>query len=384
MAQDITRYVKKQVELELWACAAGRCEFNGCNRLLYKSSVTQERVNIAEKAHIYSFSVDGPRGWGPFVTNNKKLNEIENLMLMCHDCHNTIDQDKTGAKYSAELLGKWKREHEQRIFIVSAISSDKKSHVVFYGANIGEQKSLIQKMEAIEAIFPEHYPAEENPILLSMVCSHEDKSPEFWSTELDHLQRVFERNIVPRIMEGNPVHFSLFAMAPIPLLIQLGALFTDKISVDVYQPIREPKTWKWQEYPDGFEILIKEPEVFGKQPVLIISLSDRICHERITRIIGEDVAIWELTVDEPFLHNDFMRSPAQLSIFRTTIRKLMVAIQQKHGNDIPLLVFPAMPISCAVEMGRSRMPKANMPWTIYDQNNKVGQFIKTIEIGGKK
>lgn len=28
--------------------------------------MTQERVNISEKAHIYSFSEDGPRGWGPF------------------------------------------------------------------------------------------------------------------------------------------------------------------------------------------------------------------------------------------------------------------------------------------------------------------------------
>lgn len=382
MAKDVTRYIKAQVERELWARAAGRCQFNGCNRLLYKSPVTQERVNIAEKAHIYSFSEEGPRGWGPLVANKKKLNEIDNLMLMCHDCHNTIDQDKTGAKYSAELLGKWKREHEQRIYVVSTIAPDKKSHVVFYGANVGEQKSPIQKMDAIEAMFPEHYPAEENQILLSMSCSHEDDSPEFWRTESDHLQRVFERYIVPRIEEANPAHFSLFAMAPMPLLIQLGTLFTDKISVDVYQPIREPKTWRWQEYPDGFKFLIKKPDIFNKPPALIISLSDRISHSRITRITGSDVAIWELTVDEPFLHNDFMRSPVQLSIFRSTIRKLMVAIQQKHGNDTPIMIFPAMPISCAVEMGRSRMPKANMPWVIYDQNNKVGQFIKALEIGG--
>jgi hypothetical protein len=278
LAKDVTRYISAQVERELWARAAGRCQFNGCNRLLYKSTVTQERVNIAEKAHIYSFSEDGPRGWGPLVTNKKKLNEIDNLVLMCHDCHSKIDQDKTGVKYSAELLGKWKREHEQRIYVVSAIASDKKSHVVFYGANIGEQKSPIQKIYAIEAMFPEYYPAEENPILLSMSCSHEDDSPEFWRTESYHLQRVFERYIVPRIEEGNPAHFSLFAMAPIPLLIQLGTLFTDKISADVYQPIREPKTWKWQEYPDGFKFLIKKPEVFDKPPVLIISLSDRISH----------------------------------------------------------------------------------------------------------
>ncbi len=60
--RDVTRYVKPSVQYMLWGMAAGRCEFNGCNKPLWKSSVTQEQVNIAEKAHIYSFSGEGPRG----------------------------------------------------------------------------------------------------------------------------------------------------------------------------------------------------------------------------------------------------------------------------------------------------------------------------------
>jgi hypothetical protein len=63
--KDITRYVKCTVERELWARAAGRCQFNGCNRPVYKSHVTQERVHVGEKAHIYSFSKDGPVDGGP-------------------------------------------------------------------------------------------------------------------------------------------------------------------------------------------------------------------------------------------------------------------------------------------------------------------------------
>lgn len=108
IAKDVTRYIKKEVERELWAMAAGRCEFNGCNRILYKSPVTQEQVNIAEKAHIYSFSKDGPRGWGLLKTIPESINDINNLMLLCHDCHKTIDQDLLGQKYSATLLKQWK------------------------------------------------------------------------------------------------------------------------------------------------------------------------------------------------------------------------------------------------------------------------------------
>ena len=379
--KDVTRYIKKEVERELWARAAGRCQFNGCNRILYKSPVTQEQVNISEKAHIYSFSEDGPRGWGPFKKNHQDLNDVGNLMLMCHDCHNTIDQDEDGIKYSAPLLQQWKKEHEYRIVTVTGIVANRKSHVVFYGSNIGEQRSPLQQEDAMEAMFPAHYPVSENPICLSMSCSHEDKTAAFWDSESAHLNRVFNQKVLPLIENDQTKHFSLFCLAPMPLLIQLGALFTDKISVDSYQPIREPKGWNWQEFPDGFDFVIKKPDLTNGIPVLVISVSDIINHERIRQIMGDQVSIWELTVPKEHIGNDNIRNALQLSMMRTTIRKLMIMIKTVHGSTTPLAVFPAMAVSCSIEMGRARMPKADMPWIIYDQNNKEHKFIKTITIG---
>lgn len=380
MVKEVTRYIKREVERELWARAAGRCQFEGCNQLLYKSPVTQEKVNISEKAHIYSFSENGPRGWGPFKKNTSNLNNVENLMLMCHGCHELIDEDEEGIRYSAQLLQRWKTNHERRISVVTSICSDKKSHVVFYGSNIGEQKSPIQKEDAFEAMFPNHYPAEERPILLSMSSSHTDQTAEFWITESTHLKTVFYKEIECRIAEQRPAHFSVFALAPMPLLILLGTLFTDKIDVDVYQPIREPKTWKWQKFPAGFKFVINEPNKFDNPPALVISISDKIAHSRVYDTIGSNVSIWELTVDNDFIGNDIIRSEAQLSMMRNAIRKLMVSIKENHGFETPLSIFPTMAISCCIEMGRARMPKADMPWIIFDQNNSAGQFIETITI----
>lgn len=380
MAKEITRYITDKTQRDLWARSAGRCQFNGCNRILYRSPITLEQVNISEQAHIYSFSEIGPRGWGPLITNKKELNSVENLMLMCHDCHKTIDQDKTGEKYSGEMLRGWKLQHEERIYIVSGVSNTNKTHVVFYGANISEQTSPILKYDAYSALFPDHYPADENPLKLSMLCSHEDKSEAFWSTEQTHLTTVFSRLIEPLIIENDPAHFSLFALAPMPLLIKLGALFTDKTSVDVYQPIREPKTWRWQTPPDNFEFKIIKPASFNLPPALVISLSARVDHERVKAILGNDCSIWEITVDDNFCNNDFIKSLEQLSKFRESMRKLIAQIIEKHGMA-DLSVFPAMPVSCAVEMGRIRMPKADMPWVIYDQNSKIGKFIYALTIG---
>jgi len=380
----LSRHINPTAEKELWAKSAGRCQFNGCNRILYKSPVTQEPVNISEKAHIYSFSEDGPRGWNEELeADQTQINNIDNLMLLCHDCHKTIDKDINGDKYSADLLKKWKHEHEQRVFIASNIVIDKTSHVVLYSANIGDEKSPINKSQAFQAMFPDKYPVSDIPISLSTSLPFTDKDKIFWETEVQNLEVSFREILLPKIKENNPSDFSIFAMAPIPLLIKLGSLFTDKISVDTYQPIREPKTWRWQEEPKDFEFIVTNDEEYEKEPVFILSLSGKISIDRIYEVTGQDVNIWEITVPEGFLHNDFMRSKAQLSLFRKEIRKLMVQISEKHSKK-PLKIFPAMPISCAIELGRVRMPKSDMQWIIYDQNNKADKFIEAITIGEVK
>jgi hypothetical protein len=49
-----------------------------------------------------------------------------------------------------------------------------------------------------------------------------------------------------------------------------------------------------------------------------------------------------------------------------------------------LHVFPAMPVSLAVELGRVRMPKADLPWLLYDQMNARGGFIRALVIPGEQ
>jgi hypothetical protein len=47
-----------------------------------------------------------------------------------------------------------------------------------------------------------------------------------------------------------------------------------------------------------------------------------------------------------------------------------------------LNIFPAIPVSVAVEMGRVWMPKADLPLIIFDRNRVNNlSFVKTISIG---
>lgn len=376
----VTRNIPDHVQRELWSRAAGRCQFNGHNRLLYTSCVTQESVNVAQKAHIYAFSEKGPRGRGPYKCNLEALNDVSNLMLMCYDCHKKVDQVGGDIRYPASLLIQWKIEHEQRVEIVTGIASDNKSNVVLYGANIGSEKSPIEYHACIEAMFPQSYPASEKPVLVSMTSELNDSSPQYWQVESQHLAKAFQRKILSIIEDDYCKRFSVFALAPQPLLIQLGTLLTDKIDVETYQLHREPRGWLWQDCEDDFEYVIRKPDHFNGAPALVISLSDHVQRERVTRLIGEDASIWEITLENP--NNDFMQAKQQLSLFRKQLRSLIVEIKRAHGEATPLHVFPVMPVSCAIEFGRVRMPKADMPWLIYDHDMKTQEFIKTIELKG--
>jgi hypothetical protein len=369
--------IKQNIQNELWGRAAGRCQF--CNMILYRAPESLESVNIAQKAHISGYSKGGPR-YRFIDDHTDKVNDIENLMLLCHPCHVTIDSGGS-IKYPTECLKKLKEEHENRVEIVSGIIPANKTHVVLYGANIGEQRSPIQKQDAYNAIIPARYPVSLEPVILSInSISHEDKDDEYWQTEIAHLSKIFEQRVIPIIESDSIKHFTLFPLAPIPLLIYLGTLFTDKTDVEVRQLSREPKTWTWQEEPDNFDFMVTSPTTNYWKPTLLLSLSAKIAHSRIPAVLGQEVDIWEISTPESFQHNDFLKTHNQLSLFRKILRKTIENIASMHGNLIELHIFPAIPVSCAVELGRIRMPKASMPWIIYDQNNKAGKFINTITI----
>lgn len=368
-------------QCELWGRAAGRCEFQGCNRILYRSVITQELVNVSQKAHIHSFSEEGPRGRGPFKDDATGLNRVGNLMLLCYDCHRKVDRLKDGGRYNAELLKSWKAEHERRIELVASISPDKRSHVVVYAANIGDGPVSVNASEANEALFPHRYPAQEKPIHLKMTWEGRDDAPSYWLTEDANLKRVFDRDISPLAREGS--HFSIFGFAPMPLLIRLGTYFTDRLAADVYQRHREPEpTWRWAVKHPAVKFQLKEPRNTAGQPALVLSLSDRIDRSRVCEVLGSDVSIWEITVPRP--HNDLIKTRAHLSSFRTIARAALARIAGRHGTRSKLSIFPAMPVAVAVELGRVRMPKASMPWYVYDHNPVVERFVKALEIGGEK
>jgi SMODS-associated and fused to various effectors sensor domain len=375
--KDVSRSISIATQNFLWGRVAGRCEFAGCNKPLWKSSVTSERVNIAQKAHIYSFSEGGPRGNDGVLPED--LNSIDNLILVCYECHQKIDAAVDGGRYPASLLQQMKLEHERRIELVTGIDVTRKSHILLYGANIGEHSAPLNFAGAATAMFPHRYPATDHAINLGLNNSAvSDRDEQFWLTEKENLEKQFARRVRDRISDGEIVHLSVFSLAPQPLLIHLGTLLGDIISCEIYQLHREPQTWVW---PSGAETpgyLIREPQSKTGKAALVLSLSATIDLKRVTSVFGEDASIWTITVQTP--HNDLMKSREQLAGLRSVLRRTFDQIKFAHGQSAILHIFPAAPVSACLEVGRVRMPKADMPWQLYDQVNPLGGFVPALYI----
>ena len=258
-------------------------------------------------AHIIGDKATGPRGH-PTLSEELK-SDISNLMLLCDAHHRLIDVSDVDG-HPLDLLRAMKERHEQRIEVVTALGTDRQSHVVLFGANIGQHAAPLSFRKAAHAMIPGRYPAEPHPVVLGMVNSAlQDRNAAYWTAESAQLTSLVSLQLKPRIAQGNVEHLSIFALAPQPLLMLLGHLLCDIQATEVYQFHREPPDWRWQADPAGFAYQISEPVRTDGPPALVFSLSATISDERIEACIP-GASIWKLSSPAP--NNDFLTQLSQV------------------------------------------------------------------------
>ncbi|MER8954543.1 SAVED domain-containing protein [Mesorhizobium sp. M0833] len=370
--------IPNKIQVALWAKAGGRCEYRGCNEDLIGDLIAgREDGKFGFIAHIVADSADGPRG--DQVRSPALAKDLNNMMLLCAKHHKGVDVDYLADHPESALL-EMKAEHEDRIAIVTGVAQERAAHVIRFAADIGQRDALVSTRSIFMAMPPDRHPAEGRTIDIELVgCDYADHEEKYWTIQQDNLRRVFARKVKERIEQKEIRQLSVFALAPQPLLIELGHLLGDIVPVTVHQRYREPATWRWQ--PDQPAISFRVGEYSGpadKTIALKLALSATVTDERIHAVLGDDVAIWSLTAEGP--HNDIMCRPEDLVEFRRHLRHLFDQIKAVHGESAVINVFPALPNSAAVEVGRVRMPKADLPLHLYDQNRSVGGFVPTLTI----
>lgn len=370
-------YVPDWIKQCLWGMAAGRCQYAGCNRQLFRDDYTKAEFNSAYIAHIIADKPDGPRGHPVFSGQLKA--DLSNLMLLCDPHHRLVDKvDVEG--HSVDILCEMKKRHEDRIALLTSLRDERASHILLYGARIGEHDAHLSFKRAMAAIVPRFRPASEHALELSLRnSSFSDAEPDYWELEREHLRRQFSALVKPLLRGSEVDHLSVFGFAPMPLLMELGRLLSDIPDAAVYQLHREPPGWIWKDDPPSFDYTVERRNPgSGRTVALVLALSAVVHPERLHPLLGADVPVWTMSHDAP--GNDFLRSRLHLRKFREKLRGLLNDIKAVHGEDAAVHVFPAIPVSAAVEVGRVWMPKADLPLIVYDQNRATGGFARALVI----
>ena len=372
--------VSPKNRLILWTRAAGRCQYAGCNESLLGDLISgKEALNKAYIAHIVAAAPDGPRG-DPRLSH-KLANEISNLMLLCHTHHKLIDDDETAPDHPVSRLMEMKRRHEDRIAVVTAIDDDRGTHLIHYAARIGEHDCPISLEATRAAVLPDRYPLD-RPISLEVVdSSYEDHEQAYWDHQVETLRRQFAVRVGERLALGEVRHASLFALAPQPLLMELGRLISDIADVDVRQLAREPKGWAWRPDRDEINFHFAASDRGGEDVALVLGVSAAIADERIERVLP-GAPIWRIGAARP--GNDVLARVSCLANFRTLARRAFAEIAACHGPNVRIHVFPALPVSMAVEVGRVWMPKADPPLIVYDERRDHSGFVARMYFGARR
>lgn len=360
----------------VWTRSGGRCNFPGCNEYLLEDFIAgKEDKNYGLIAHIIAETPGGPRG--DRARSPELADEPSNLMMMCYKHHKTIDDEEDS--YPEQLLLDMKASHEERVKIATGITEDRATFILRYAANIGSHSSPVSFPKVRIATFPDKYPALGRSIAIEIKGSAQtDATDLFWKLEPENLRQQFATQVKSRIDSGEIDHLSVFGLAPIPLLVELGRLLGDKMPVDVYQLHREPAGWPWAKTGPHIHYSTTAPANKSGPVALKIGLSATITDDRITSVLGKDASIWSIHTDAP--GNDIMRYPEDLSKFRGLLRQTYEVIKATHGTSAVINVFPAIAVSAAIEVGRVWMPKADLPLTVFDEVRGQG-FVPRLSIG---
>jgi hypothetical protein len=328
-------------------------------------------MNMSYVAHIIAEEASGPRG--DAVLSPIVANDIENLMLLC-DCHHRLIDLEAPNEHPVARLQEMKRRHEDRISTVTAIEASSGTNVLVYGARIGEHDCLLRQDLVESAVLPHRWPLGPRPIQLDLLrLEAADDEVEYWQLQPANLRRQFERKVRDRVADGDIRHLSIFALAPQPLLFELGRLIGDITAATVHQLHREPQGWNWRNSRPPILYAVSRSDRESKSVALKLGLSATINDDRVHSAIGSGAAIWSVSTQTP--HNDVIHTEEDLSGFRRTLRLVFDQIKARHGEDAVIHVFPALPVSAAVEVGRTWMPKADLPLIVYDQSRRAGGFV---------
>lgn len=381
-----TRSIPDPVARRVWIAAGGRCTFCGKNLLI--DEVTGEEVSIGQLAHIVGWSTasGSPRGDDGLPPGER--NTADNLMLMCYDQHRVIDARTMWEIYDVETLRDFKRQHEETIRRLTALRDDRSSTVLRVVSSIGTRPVVVSRRTTAQALldrglFPDYallgFDAEFEVDLRS-IDDLGVNTPAYWQAGQSIIQHAAKR-VRALAASEDLTRLSILALARIPMLIALGVELGEGIPIDLYPTRRSGEEgFGWTpSRPEGEFEFRRVQEGDGEDKVaVLLSLSGKVAADRAVTL-DEHYTIYELVVTSMDTGAEVICSRDSLDNFVSCWRGLLAHLEAQHSGLDSLAVFPALPVTAAIALGRALMRGAHPALDVYDLIDGTYQFALRAE-----
>jgi hypothetical protein len=307
-------------------------------------------------------------------------------MLTCKAHGSLIDDKDKEEDYPEELLLEYKREHEDRIRMRTHITDEAQTHVLIVNVPIDGERFEISTRAAYKAILPK-YSDSENPSIIDLRSITLPTTTEGVFATLSAQLSDEIRDFRAGLPHGHPdKSVSVFALAPVPLLVHLGYELGDLHEVDLYQRHRGSQTWSWDatnesdsdtEVAKLYTVEIPDETGSDSEVVIVISLSAFVSQQQIEATVGEKCAVFAIRASEP--GPDFLRSRRRLALFGYEFRRLLETIRERYGRDKTVHLLGAIPSPVAIEAGRS-IQRYHPPFRVYEYDKPAASYVEGMTI----
>jgi hypothetical protein len=187
-------------------------------------------------------------------------------------------------------------------------------------------------------------------------------------------QRLLVRDALAKSADVRP-RFGIFALSPIPLLIHLGYVISDRVQVDLFQYDRERKSWTWDAElarTADLDIMVTGvPKGVVKsrgEVVVRVSLSARIATSDTATATANALAEIDIGVHKPSVM--WLRTPEQLLALGRVFREVLQLLAERLPAAQIIHLFYAGPVGGAIVIGQAINPRMNPPVALYEYHRQ--------------
>ena len=352
--------IPENVKKLLWLRACGRCEFRGCNQILYEDDTTKDPINEANIAHIISWTPTGPRG-DPNLSP-KLAKDISNLMLTCPQHNHLIDDKRNVEKYTVAFLKEMKKDHEDRMRFLTGLGNQPPKKVIELISRIHGTLPVITEAQEADALFP-FYPGKDRICIdLSDVDDYE-----LAKNLIDNKVKTCFGNV------GSDDIYAAFIMALIPMGCYLGYAIGDKVNVQTYQHFRDTEDWRWKDSGEG-NFLISCPD--DPKPSSDVKLFINVSGTIDASLTQGDYPTYMITAENPSV--SFLKTWNQVLDFRQKYRAVLDRIREDHGESVTVHLYPATPNPINFEIGKAILRLLDPTIIIYDKSGTTTTYVQAM------